>query len=335
MKVKNLLVMLVATGVVIFGQAKASALAYVCERCGQEINVYNENPNYPGSGLAYGCPGTGGPNPNNSWFKTFGNRHYWQFAARWGNWRERQRAEEERKRHEAEEARRLEREFNSLVAKGDSLYNEKDYLKAIDSYKSASKIDSSQINKFYNNLVSNGNKLKEQGQGRAALDYYKKALTMKQEDVVIEKAGEILFEQANSANDLTDDINFFKTLDSVTPDNARVNMILGIMYTASEDYEQGVVCLESAKKLLLPEPLVYTFLGLCHLHLNNLDKAIEDLKTTTKLSPKDADAHYYLGVAYVQAKDYKSAKKSLNKALKLNPNHVEAKKVLQGIPKGK
>lgn len=56
----------------------ATIARFKCRRCGQII-TFDGNPNYSTSGVAYGCPGTGGEFAE--YYSDYGDRHYWSLLS--------------------------------------------------------------------------------------------------------------------------------------------------------------------------------------------------------------------------------------------------------------
>lgn len=56
----------------------ATIARFKCRRCGQII-TFDGNPNYSNSGVAFGCPGTGGEFAE--YYSDYGDRHYWSLMS--------------------------------------------------------------------------------------------------------------------------------------------------------------------------------------------------------------------------------------------------------------
>lgn len=232
---------------------------------------------------------------------------------------EEKRREERRKEQRIEAERK--KIFNSLIAQGDSSYIAKDYVAAIRNYDEAKNVDKNSVDKFFSELVKNGDRLKSQGNYSAALDYYKKALTMNSSDsncrsklgdtyskvknfddaVSFYKAMTTVYyenayywyclaysygELGNYENAVTAYTNSiqFNPKDSVAYNNR------GFAYKNLKQYERAIQDYDKAIQLNPNLYQAYTNRGVSYEHMKKYKKALKDYKKALELDPNNKNA---------------------------------------------
>ena len=239
-------------------------------------------------------------------------------------------------------------------------FHEKNYLKAIEYYKNAERINPDHF-AVHNNLAA---AYMKQGDFKKAVDHYLRDLEINPGRIINhKKLGALYLDMGDLDNALK---HYSKALLTESADS-KVFFHIGSLYAEKGNIESAIECYQTALKLE-PEyeqayydlgrlwhgkndldkaekmykkaleirqnyPEVYNSLGNIDLMRGKITKAVEKYKTAIELKKDYPEAYYNMGNAFVVAKEYKKAIEHYQTALKFDPDYLAAKKMIDKIEK--
>lgn len=179
----------------------------------------------------------------------------------------------------------------SLNISGDKLYQKGDIEGAIEEFKTAIRLDPSNVN-VHNSL----------GVCYGTLNLYEKALEAFKEAIRLDSEEAMALYNAGLANMLQDKkdkaLEHFLDADSKEEDIFEVALHIGKIYLEMGRLDQGKLFLEKATKIRSESGLAFRYLGECCTAMNRIDEAILAYKTAIRKNPNDADSLSALGYLF-------------------------------------
>jgi Flp pilus assembly protein TadD len=179
----------------------------------------------------------------------------------------------------------------SLNISGDRLYDEGEYQKAIDEYKTALKLDPANAN-LHNSLgVCYG----VTGEFVSALTQFKEAMALDAEEALAHyNAGlvHLLLDERDKAR------AHLLEVDNRPHNLFEVRLQLGKLYLEDNQPEKGLIYLEKAAAMQPQSSAVHAFIGECYAALDRRDEAVAAYKKSLRLNANDAASLSGLGWLY-------------------------------------
>lgn len=176
----------------------------------------------------------------------------------------------------------------SLNISGDKMYQDGDIDGAIEEFKAALLLDSSNVN-VHNSL----------GVCYGVSDEYERALEAFEEAIRIDPQENMALYNAGLVNMLMGNqdkaLEYFLAADREEADVFEVALQTGRLYLEMEDAEKGKTFIEKAIQIQPESGFAYRFLGECYAAQNQTDEAISAYKKAIRKNPNDADSLSALG----------------------------------------
>lgn len=164
------------------------------------------------------------------------------------------------------------------------------------------------------------NKNRDKEDFKTDIDFYKKIIDILPENNEIQSnLGRIYYEKGDYDNAI---IAFEKAL-NLDPENSIAYINLGMTYARKGDIENAIRLNKEAITLDPKISIAYINLGLAYDEKGDFEKAIMYYKIANSLNPKDSIAYVNLGISYVKKGDLNNAISAFEKAIDLDPSQKE------------
>ena len=103
------------------------------------------------------------------------------------------------------------------------------------------------------------------------------------------------------------------------PNDPEVQIVLGVLYNVSQDYDDAVNCFSNAAKMNSVDHNIYNKIGATLANSNRSREAIPVYAKALEIRPRYARGWLNLGISYANMNKYNEAAKAYLQALYLNP----------------
>jgi len=134
-----------------------------------------------------------------------------------------------------------------------------------------------------------------------------------------------------SDSDAKETIKLLKASIAATPDDAKLYMKIGNLYTQVKEYELGRRHLEKARELGADKGLTSYGIGYALSRLGYYDEAVVQLKDSLTNDSVKAKAHFEIGYCYYKTRKYDNANEHLDLALDTDNSLADKVRLYKGI----
>ena len=200
---------------------------------------------------------------------------------------------------------------------GNTYDNQKEYIKAIQAYQKAIKLNPKYSDAYYNLGIMYVN----EGQYDKAIEVYQKAIELNpKNDMAYNNMG-IAYE---SNNEHIKAIQSYQKAIKLNPKYSDAYYNLGIVYGKEDEYDKAIEVYQRAIELNPKNDKAYNNIGVIYKNKEEYDKAIEAHQKAIELNPKNDKAIINIGNIYYIKEECDKAIEVYQKVIELNPKNDAA-----------